>query len=200
MPIRKCEICQRFSRRMKALGSLPLHPISIKAPFKQWGIEFIGEISYPSISRHKCILVATNYFTKWVEAIPTKKETHQVVIDFLLNHIICRFGLPIKIVANNAMCFRAKPLMAILKEYGTNLTYASNYKPQGNGQDESRNKNLLKIITRTLELNKRKWGEQLKFIVLDDKITPKRATGKSPFELVYGTQAFLPLHLQLSSF
>lgn len=78
------------------------------------------------------------------------------------------------------------------EEYGTNLTYASNYNPQGNRQAESINKNLLKIIRRTLELNKRKWGEQLKFAVWDDRITAKIATGKSPFELVYGTQALMP--------
>ena len=105
-------------------------------------------------------------------------------MDFLLKNIICRFGVPVKIVADNAMCFRAKPLMEMYKECGTNLNYASNYNPQGNGQVESNNMNLLKIIRRTLELNKRKWGEQLKFVVWVDRITAKRAIGKSPFELV----------------
>lgn len=116
-------------------------------------------------------------------------------MDLLLNHIICIFGVPIKIVANNVMCFRAKPLMAMCKEYGTNLTYDLNYKPQGNGQDDSSNKNFLKIIRRTLELNKRKWGEQLKFTIWADTISAKRVTCKIPFELVYGTQDLLPLHL-----
>ncbi|KAH9314588.1 hypothetical protein KI387_023215, partial [Taxus chinensis] len=110
------------------------------------------------------------------------------------------FGVPVKIIVDNAMSFRARPLVAMCKGYGINLTYASNYNPQGNGQAESSNKNLLKIIRRTLELNKRKWGEQLKFVVWADRITVKRATGKSPFELVYGTQALLPLHMQLSSY
>ncbi|KAH9296160.1 hypothetical protein KI387_039748, partial [Taxus chinensis] len=139
-------------------------------------MDFIGEISDPSSAGHKWILVATDYFTKWVEAIPSRKATHQVVMDFLLNHIICRFGVPVKIVSDNAMCFRAKPLMAMCNEYGINLTYSSNYNPQGNGQAESSNKNLLKIIRRTLEINKKKWGEQLKFAVWADRITPKRAT------------------------
>lgn len=77
--VRKCESFQHFSRRMNASGSLPLHIISIEAPFKQWGMEFIGEISDPSSVGHNWILIAKNYFTKWVEAIPTKKETHQLL-------------------------------------------------------------------------------------------------------------------------
>lgn len=80
-------------------------------------------------------------------------------MDLLLNHIICRFGVPVKIVSDNAMCFRSKHLMVMCDEYGINLTYSSNYNPQGNGKDESSNKNLLKIVRRTLEMNKKKWEE-----------------------------------------
>ncbi|KAH9294101.1 hypothetical protein KI387_040695, partial [Taxus chinensis] len=76
--VRRCDSCQRFSGRLKASGSLPLQPISVEAPFKQWGMDFIGEISNPSSAGHKWILVATDYFTKWVEAIPSRKATHQV--------------------------------------------------------------------------------------------------------------------------
>ncbi|KAH9295227.1 hypothetical protein KI387_038815, partial [Taxus chinensis] len=52
-----------FSGRLKASGSLPLQPVSIEAPFKQWGMDFIGEILDPSSVGHKWILVATDYFT-----------------------------------------------------------------------------------------------------------------------------------------
>lgn len=122
--VRKIDSCQCFLGRLKALGSLPLQPISIEAPFKKWRMDFIGDISDPSSVGHKWILVATDYFTKWVEAIPTKKATHQIVMEFLFNQIICRFGVPINIVADNAMCFRAKPLMEMCNEYGINLTYS----------------------------------------------------------------------------
>lgn len=81
--------------------------MSIKAPFKQWGLEFNkSEISNYLSAGHKCILVIIDYFTKWVEAIPTRKETHQVVMEFVFNNMICRFGVPAKIIYNNAMSFR----------------------------------------------------------------------------------------------
>jgi hypothetical protein len=47
----------------------------------------------------------TYYFTKWVEAIPTKSATEKVVMDFLEDKIITRFGVPSKIIKDNAKAF-----------------------------------------------------------------------------------------------
>jgi hypothetical protein len=44
-------------------------------PFRGWGIDLIGQINPPSSKGHKFVLLATDYFTKWVEAIPRKKVT-----------------------------------------------------------------------------------------------------------------------------
>ena len=62
---------------------LPFNPISVEAPFQQWGLDFIGEINPNSSGQHKWILTTTDYFTKWIEAIPTRKSTNAVIIDFL---------------------------------------------------------------------------------------------------------------------
>ena len=81
--VKDCEKCQLFTRRPQ-LATLPLRPVVIDEPFKQWGIDFIGPLNPPSSARHCYILIATNYFTKWVEEIPTKKANSQVVCDFLM--------------------------------------------------------------------------------------------------------------------
>ena len=80
--VRSCVECQKFAGKNK-LQSLPLKPITVNCPFKQWGLEFIGEIHPPSSGQHKWILTATDFFTKWVEAIPTRRATEQVIINFL---------------------------------------------------------------------------------------------------------------------
>ena len=79
----------------------------MQAPFQQWGLDFIGEIVNKSSGGHLYILVATDYFTKWVEAIPIRRSSSKVAIDFILNNIITRFGCPKKIVTDNEMCFRS---------------------------------------------------------------------------------------------
>jgi hypothetical protein len=68
--IRACIKCQKFSGKQQ-LKSLPLKPVLASRPFQQWGLDFIGEIHPPSSGQHRWILTATDYFTKWIEAIPT---------------------------------------------------------------------------------------------------------------------------------
>jgi len=79
---KSCDRCQRFEGKQQ-LRSLPLKLIHASGPFQQWGLDFIGEINPHSSGQHRWILVATDYFTKWIEAIPTRKADHHVVMRFL---------------------------------------------------------------------------------------------------------------------
>jgi hypothetical protein len=58
----------------------------------------IDQINPPSSEGHKFVLLATglatDYFTKWVEAIPLKKVTSENMVEFVKVHIIYRFGIP----------------------------------------------------------------------------------------------------------
>ena len=78
----KCDTCKRSGgRQAKAAG--PLKPVIISEPFKQWGIDIIGEINPNSSLQHKYILIGTDYFTRWIEAIPLQKVNEDAVMDFL---------------------------------------------------------------------------------------------------------------------
>ena len=99
--ISTCHEFQIFEGKRK-LKPLPLVPISVEAPFQQWGLDFIGEINPISSGKHKWILTATDFFTKWVEAIPTRQATDSVIIDFLLSHIMSKFGCPRRLITDNA--------------------------------------------------------------------------------------------------
>ena len=80
--VRACDQCQRFEGKQQ-LKSLPLRPVTVNGPFQQWDLDFIGEINPSSSGQHKWILVAIDYFTKWIEAVPTRNATHQVIMRFL---------------------------------------------------------------------------------------------------------------------
>lgn len=118
---------------MKYQGVLPLRPMQVEAPFHQWGIDFIGEIVDKSSGGHRWILVATDYFTKWIEAIPMKQTTNKVVMNFLLENIITRFGVPVRLIIDNGMCFRLDEFKKFCESYGIIISYASPYHPQANG-------------------------------------------------------------------
>eukprot|EP00253_Pinus_taeda_P027279 PITA_27279 len=141
-----------------------------------------------------------DYFTKWVEAIPAKNATEKVIMDFIENNIVTRFGVPTNITTDNAKAFSSSEFSSFCFKYGIVLSHPSNYYPQGNGLAESSNKNLITIIKKIVGDNKRSWDSKIKYALWADRITKKKATSKSPFELVYGLDVTLPVHLKLPAY
>ena len=84
-------------------------------------------------------------------------------------------------------------------KYGIKLKHLANYYPQGNGLDESTNKNLVNIIKKTVNKNPRNWHAKIPFALCADRITPKASIKNSHFFLVYGQEAILPTHIFLPS-
>ena len=125
---------------------MPLSPVTVNGPFQQWGLDFIDQINPSSSGQHKWILVATDYFTKWIEAVPTRNTTHQVIMIFLNENIFSRFGCPVRLVTDNAPYFKDGELVEMCELMGIQLVHSTLYHPQGNGLAESSNKRLVRII------------------------------------------------------
>ena len=141
--------------------------------------------------------MATDYFTKWIEAVLTRNATHQVIMKFLYENIFIKFGCPVRLVTDNAPAFKAKALVNMCESMGIQLVHSTSYYPQGNGLAESSNKILIRIIRKLLDANQKSWDSKLKFALWDDKVTEKRSIGTSPFKLVYGIEAIFPIQLIL---
>ncbi|XP_059073764.1 uncharacterized protein LOC131874413 [Cryptomeria japonica] len=97
-------------------------------------------------------------------------------------------------VMDNVMCFRSEEFAEFCANYGIIMSYSSPYHPRGNGQAESSNRSLLNIIKKILEENKRFWDQKLRLALWADRVTIKKAISTSPFELVYGVKARLPVN------
>jgi hypothetical protein len=88
-----CKSCRKF-RDVQLTPIAMLHPIIKSCPFHSWALDFVGQIHLASSKCHRFVLVATEYFTKWTEAVSLKNMTHREVINFISEHIIHRFGIP----------------------------------------------------------------------------------------------------------
>ena len=88
--VRRCESCQKFSPQIHQHPEL--HSLAPVWPFKRWGMDIVGKLP-TAPGKLSYLLMATDYFTKWIEAgaYATIQETK--VIDFVWKNIICRFGL-----------------------------------------------------------------------------------------------------------
>jgi hypothetical protein len=125
-------------------------------PIQQWSLDFIGEIHTISSGQYMWILTATDYFTKWIETIPTRSASHKVIIGFL-EDIIVRFGCPRRIVTDNATSFKVEPLIWFCEQFRIKLIHSTPYYPHGDGLADSSNKSIIKIIQRLLEDNQKAW-------------------------------------------
>ena len=99
--VRKCHKCQAFTDNANA-PPMPLNVWRLHGPSLCGVIDVIGAIEPRASNRHRFILVAIDYFTKWVETASYSSVTRSVVVRFIKKEIICRYSLPWKIITDNA--------------------------------------------------------------------------------------------------
>jgi hypothetical protein len=101
--VKKCHPCQVFSQKMRAHPT-PMFPVITVGPFTKWGIDYTTCNPW-SARGHHYIIVVVDYFTKWVEFMPTFKDDGQNAALFLFNHIIARFGIQREIITDHGSHF-----------------------------------------------------------------------------------------------
>ncbi|KAK4397145.1 hypothetical protein Sango_1551100 [Sesamum angolense] len=83
---RRCQACQ-FHANLIHQPPEPLHHTVASWPFDAWGLDVMGPLTKSS-GGHLYILAATDYFSKWAEAVPLKEVKKENVADFIRTHII----------------------------------------------------------------------------------------------------------------
>ncbi|XP_020687491.1 uncharacterized protein LOC110103219 [Dendrobium catenatum] len=93
------------------------YPTIASWPFESWGMDVIGPIDRPSSRGHHFLLAATNYFLKWVEAIPLRNVTSHHVLKFFLDHIVYRFGVPRRIISDHGSAFKSTKINSFVRRH-----------------------------------------------------------------------------------
>ncbi|CAL2229872.1 unnamed protein product [Prunus armeniaca] len=162
-------------------------------------MDLIGKI-YPANSQQHCfIIVATDYFTKWVEAKPVKSTTSQEIITFIEEQIIQRFGILESITTDRGSSFISGEMLDMAKAFKFRLLQSTPYYAQANGQAESNNKVIINIIRKMLEKNPKQWHEKLSETLWAYRTSKREATGMTPYALTYGHDAILPMEIAIQS-
>ena len=174
-----------------------LHALTSPWSFSVWGIDIIGKISPKSSSGHEFILVTIDYLTKWVEATSYAKLNTVKVATFIRSHIICRYGVPHKLISDRGVHFRGE-VDTLLQRYGIQHHKSSAYRPQINGAVEAANKNIKRILRKMIKTS-RDWSEKLPFALWAYRTSFRTSTGAIPYSLVYGMEAILPVEIEMRS-
>jgi hypothetical protein len=144
------------------------------------------------------VLVATDYFTKWMEDVPLKNMTHREIIHFISEHIVHRFSIPQTLTTDQGLLFMSHQIREFAESLKIKVLSSSSYNAHANGQDESSNKTLIKLIKKKIEENPKRWNEVLSEALWPHRISKHSATKVTPFDLVYGQEAILPVEVNLS--
>ncbi|KAK9932283.1 hypothetical protein M0R45_019526 [Rubus argutus] len=124
-----------------------------------------------------------------------RKATGAAVSNFIKEYIVCRHGIPYKIITDNATSFVNQEVTKMLKSYGIKHRKSTPYYPQGNGQAEATNKTLLRILSKMVSEYKQGWSVHLPDALWAYRTSPRSATGFSPYSLVYGSEAVSPVEI-----
>nr|AAX95490.1 Integrase core domain, putative [Oryza sativa Japonica Group]ABA93045.1 retrotransposon protein, putative, Ty3-gypsy subclass [Oryza sativa Japonica Group] len=198
--VRTCEGCQFFARQTH-LPAQELQTIPLSWPFTVWGLDMVGPFK-KAISGYTHVFVAVDKFSKWIEAKPVVTITTDKARDFFIN-IVHRFGVPNRIITDNGTQFTGGVFKDFCEDFGIKICYAPVAHPMSNGQVERANGMVLQGIKARVFDRLRpyagKWVEQLPSVLWSLRTTPSRATGQSPFFLVYGAEAMLPSEVEFES-
>ena len=133
----------------------PMSTILEVVLFDLWRMDFMG--LFPPSFSNLYILIAVDYVSKWVEAIPTLTNDASVVAKFLRSHIFTRFGIPRALITDGGTHFCNKMVDKVLQKYGVRYRTSLAYHPQENGQAEVSNREIKSILEKTINSSRKDW-------------------------------------------
>ena len=192
----RCLPCQLRRAPVPALRA-PLQPMSSTRPFQRVGVDITEMPLSPRGNRY--ILVVVDYYTRYINLYPLPNQTAQTVADCLFDKFICQHGVPESIHSDQGRQFESHVMSTLCEKLGISKTRTTPYHPQSDGLVERNNRTLKREIGKRLAPTHVEWDNHLNQCQLAYNTTHHSTTGFTPFSLVHGREAVLPLSLLTSS-
>ncbi|GKB42739.1 putative nucleotidyltransferase, ribonuclease H [Tanacetum coccineum] len=161
--------------------------------FDIWGLDFMGP--FPNSRDNKYILMAVNYVSKWVEAQALPTNNTRVVIKFLRG-LFARFGVSKALISDRGTHFCNFQLEKALRKYRVTHKLSTTYHPQTNGQTKVTNRDIKRILERSVGYNPKDWSKKLNDALWAFRTAYKTPTGCTPFRLVYEKACHLHVEIE----
>ncbi|KAL1346027.1 hypothetical protein AAHE18_08G159100 [Arachis hypogaea] len=191
--VKKCVKCQENANFHRAPAS-ELNLLTASRPFSQWGVDLLGPFPVGP-GQVKYLIVAIDYYTKWIEAEPLASISSSNCRKFMWRQVITRFGIPEVVISDNGTQFTDKKFTEFLTGLGIKQRFSLVEHPQTNGQVESANKVILQGLKKRLDSKKGAWADELASVLWSYRTTEQSSTKETPFRLTYGSDAVIPVEI-----
>ena len=171
--------------------------IMASAPLEILAIDFT--VLEKSTDGRENVLVITDIFSKFTQAYPTLDQKAGTVARVLTEKWFYMYGIPKRIHSDQGRNFEGELLKQLCKIYGIEKSRTTPYHPEGNGQCERFNRTLHDLLRSLPPEKKRKWPQYLPQILFAYNTTEHASTSYSPYELMFGQKAKLPVDFLLAT-
>ena len=192
-----CTDCQTRKRSLERPAGL-LRPIQAQQPFEKVGIDLIGPFPL-SQSKNAHIIVAVDYLTKWVIAQPVPHAKTRDLVDFFVRRVVLQHGAPVVLISDRGKCLTSKFANEMYRALQSNHVVTAAYHPQCNGLVERFNHTFAEMLSMYVSSCHNDWDEVVDFVVFAYNTSRQESTGASPFYLLYGREAVLPVDVALGN-
>lgn len=192
--VEACSVCGGGKgHRPWRSGLMQRMPVQeLGGPFSLLVVDAIGPlISTPR--GNKYILVFADYFTRWVEAFPVACLDSVTFIDTMINGVICRHGVPEKLLSDRGSNFTSELAKAFYETLGIKKLYGAAYHPQTQGLVERFNGTLMSMVKMYVNETQSDWDLLLPWLLFAYRTSYHEALGDIPFFSLYGRDATLPI-------
>ena len=189
--IKQCEGCLGF----KAVhDKAPLENVDVTYPMELVHMDYLT-IEANEGGKDVHILVITDHFTQYAQAIVTSPQTAKCIAQKLCDKFIVDCGLPEKILTDQGCNFESDLLKALCEITQVKKIRTSGYHPQTNGHNEHFNATLINMLGTLPEKPKSTWREQIPTLVHACNCTRNNVMGFSPYYLMFGRKPHLPIDI-----
>ena len=188
-----CKQCHECgSRKPPKPSKAPLGSLTFSQPHERCAVDILGPLP-KSEAGNRFILVISDCFTRWTEAIPLPNQESETVARAFVNEYVSRFGVPLQIHSDRGTNFTSKLFEDMCQFLQIHHTMSSAHRPQSNGIVERFNRTLATMLTMYCSTKQNTWDQFLPQVMMAYRSSIHASTGQTPNKMVFGREVVLPL-------